>query len=81
MIMNVNIQKAKRVDPSKYVRYTSKPSKDKLTKQIVYGLDSSVNTLNIPGFKQSSGTSRFNTNSLTWKPNTTQSYIKNHQIF
>ena len=80
-VKSVNIQKAKRVDPSKYIRYTSKPSRDKLTKQIVYGLDSSVNTLNIPGFKQSSGTSRFNTNSLTWKPNTTQSYIKNEYNF
>ena len=80
-VKSVNIQKAKRVDPSKYVRYTSKPSRDKLTKQIVYGLDSSVNTLNIPGIKQSSGASRFNTNSLTWKPNTSQSYIKNEYNF
>lgn len=76
-IKSVNIQKAKRVDPSKYTKYTTKPSKEKLSRQIVYGLDSSVNTVNIPGFKQSSGTSRFNTNSLTWKPNTTHSYIKN----
>ena len=44
-------------------------------------MDSSVNTVNIPGFKQSSGTSRFNTNSLTWKPNTTHSYIKNEYDF
>ena len=80
-VKSVNIQKAKRVDPSKYVKYTSKPSRDKLSKQIVYGLDSSVNTLNIPGFKQSSGVSRFNTNSLTWKPNTTHSYIKNEYDF
>ena len=47
----------------------------------MYGLDSSVKTLNIPGFKQSSGTSRFNTNSLTWRPNTTHSYIKNEYDF
>ena len=80
-VKSVNIQKAKRVYPSKYVRYTTKPSRDKLTKQIVYGLDSSVNTLNIPGFKQSSGTSRFNTNSLTWRPNTSHSYIKNEYNF
>ena len=80
-VKSVNIQKAKRVDPSKYTKYTTKPSKEKLSRQIVYGLDSSVNTVNIPGFKQSSGTSRFNTNSLTWKPNTTHSYIKNEYDF
>ena len=80
-IKSVNIQKAKRVDPSKYTKYTTKPSKEKLSRQIVYGLDSSVNTVNIPGFKQSSGTSRFNTKSLTWKPNTSHSYIKNEYDF
>jgi len=80
-VKSVNIQKAKRVDPSKYTKYTTKPSKEKLSRQIVYGLDSSVNTVNIPGFKRSSGTSRFNTNSLTWKPNTTHSYIKNEYDF
>ena len=47
-IKSVNIQKAKRVDPSKYTKYTTKPSKEKLSRQIVYGLDSSVNTVNIP---------------------------------
>ena len=80
-IKSVNIQKAKRVDPSKYTKYTTKPSKEKLSRQIVYGLDSSVNTVNIPGFKQSSGISRFNTNTLTWKPNTSHSYIKNEYDF
>ena len=80
-IKSVNIQKAKRVDPSKYAKYTTKPSKEKLSRQIVYGLDSSVNTVNIPGFKQSSGISRFNTNTLTWKPNTSHSYIKNEYDF
>ena len=80
-IKSVNIQKAKRVDPSKYAKYTTKPSKEKLSKQIVYGLDSSVNTVNIPGFRQSSGISRFNTNTLTWKPNTSHSYIKNEYDF
>ena len=80
-IKSVNIQKAKRVDPSKYTKYTTKPSKEKLSRQIVYGLDSSVNTVNIPGFRQSSGISRFNTNTLTWKPNTSHSYIKNEYDF
>jgi len=80
-IKSVNIQKAKRVDPSKYAKYTTKPSKEKLSRQIVYGLDSSVNTVNIPGFRQSSGISRFNTNTLTWKPNTSHSYIKNEYDF
>tara|TARA_B000000557_G_scaffold264713_1_gene271196 strand:- start:3896 stop:5293 length:1398 start_codon:yes stop_codon:yes gene_type:complete len=76
-----NIYKAKRVNPSKYKEFTTKPSKDKLTKQIIYGLDSSVRDINIPGFKQSSGIQRFNTNSLTWKPNTSHSYIKNEFSF
>lgn len=80
-VKSVNIQKAKRVDPLKYTKYTTKPSKEKLSRQIVYGLDSSVNTVNIPGFKRSSGTSRFNTNTLTWKPNTSHSYIKNEYDF
>jgi hypothetical protein len=78
---NVNIQRAKRINPSKYINYTTKPSKEKLTKQLVYGLNSSVNNINIEGFTRTHGTSRFNTNSLLWKPNTSHSYIKNEYNF
>ena len=78
---HVNMQRAKRVNPSKYVSYTTQPSKEKLSKQLVYGLDSSVNTINIEGFTRTHGTSRFNTNSLLWKPDTSRSYIRNEYNF
>lgn len=77
----VNMQRAKRINPSKYVSYTTQPSKEKLSKQIVYGLDSSINNINIEGFTRTHGTSRFNTNSLLWKPDTSRSYIKNEYNF
>ena len=76
-----DIQKAQRVNPSKYVGYTTKPSVEKLSKQIVYGLHSTVSDINIEGFMPSHGTSRFNTDSLTWRPNTSRSYVKNEYNF
>lgn len=76
-VKHVNIQRAKRVNPSKYTNYTTKPSVEKLSKQLVYGLDSSVNNINIEGFTRTHGTSRFNTDSLLWKPDRSHSYIKN----
>lgn len=78
---NVNMYKAKRVNPQKYTSFTTTPSKDKLSRQIVHGLNSSVSNINIPGFIPSRGSERFNTNTLTWKPNRSFSYIKNEYAF
>jgi len=78
---NVNMYKAKRVNPRKYTSFTTTPSKDKLSRQIVHGLNSSVSNINIPGFAPSHGSERFNTNTLTWKPNRSFSYIKNEYAF
>ena len=40
-----------------------------------------VSDINIEGFMPSHGTSRFNTDSLTWRPNTSRSYVKNEYNF
>jgi len=78
---NVNMHRAKRVNPLKYTSFTTTPSKDKLSRQIVHGLNSSVSNINIPGFAPSHGSERFNTNTLTWKPNRSFSYVKNEYAF
>jgi len=74
---DVNIKKAKRVDPRKYKRFTTEPSKDRLSKQIVHGLKPVTNKMNVNGFEKSHGNQRFNLKNMKWKNVTNNAYVKN----
>src|SRR5210317_1106105 len=55
---NVNIKKAKKVDPYRYKRYTTEPSKERLSKQLVHGLKTVSNNMNVEGFNKTHGNQR-----------------------
>jgi hypothetical protein len=74
----VNMQKALRVNPRNYETYTTRPSVERLSKQIVHAVKPSVNNnIIIEGYEKTHGNQRFNTNTLTWKPANNISYIQN----
>ena len=56
----VSVSQAKRIDPYKYKNFTTKPSEDKLSKQIVHGLKPVTKNTNINGYKKSSGNQKLN---------------------
>lgn len=74
---NVPISKAMRVNPRKYEKFTTQPVKERLSKQIVYGLKPSMNNTKVNGYENSSGNKRLNLNTLTWKNVKNNSYVKN----
>lgn len=73
----VSINKAMKVDPKKYKNYTTEPSREKLSKQIVHGLKPVVKNTNVEGYEKSSGNQRFNTKNLKWKKVKNNAYVKN----
>ena len=75
--VNIPIGKAMKIDPRKYKNYTTKPSDERLSKQIVHGLKPVVKNTNVSGYTKSSGNKRFNTKSLKWKNVNTTAYVKN----
>ena len=73
----VNMSLAAKVNPYKYEEYTTKPQADRLAKQFVYGVKTSVPNVNIPGFTKTHGDQRFNLKKQEWVKNTSNSYVKN----
>jgi hypothetical protein len=73
----VPVTRAARVDPFKYKNFTTKPSEDKLSKQIVHGLKTVTKNTNVNGYKNSSGNKRLNLENLKWKNVKNNSYVKN----
>lgn len=73
----VSMNQAKRIDPYKYKNFTTKPSDDRLSKQMVYGFKSAVKNTKVNGYEKSSGNKRFNLGSQSWKNVTNNSYVKN----
>ena len=73
----INMKKATRVNPNRYAKFTTEPSKQRLTKNIVYGLNPITNNNNIEGYNRSNGNQRFNLKTLKWKKNNTNAYVKN----
>jgi hypothetical protein len=71
------LKKALRVDPYKYEKFTSTPSKERLSKQIVHGVKTVVPNVTVKGFEKSHGSQRLNLDSYLWKKNTTDAYVKN----
>ncbi len=73
----VSMNQAKRVDPYKYKNFTTKPSDERLSKQLVHGLKTVTKNVKINGYEKSSGNKRFNLKSLKWKNVKNNSYVKN----
>jgi hypothetical protein len=74
---NVNVRKAKKVDPRKYSKFTTEPSKERLSKQLVHGLKPVNNKMNVEGFEKTHGNQRFNLKNLKWKNVKNNAYVKN----
>jgi hypothetical protein len=74
---NVNMSLAAKVDPMRYKEFTTKPREDRLSKQLVYGVKTTVPNVNIPGYAKTHGNQRFNLNRQEWVKNTSKSYVKN----
>lgn len=72
----VSIQKASKVDPYKYKKYTTKPLPERLSKQIVHGLKPIIKNTNVEGYKNSHGNKRFNTAKLKWRNVKNEAYVK-----
>jgi hypothetical protein len=73
----VSMNRAAKINPYKYKNYTTKPSEERLSKQLVHGLKTSTNNVKINGYENSSGNKRFNLTNLKWKNVTNNSYVKN----
>lgn len=75
--VSVPMKKAMNINPYNFKKYTTEPSKEKLSKQLVYGLNPVVNKTNVNGYKNSNGNKRFNLKELKWKNVNNKSYVKN----
>ena len=74
---DVNMTLAAKVNPYRYIEYTTKPNEDRVSKQLVYGVKTSVPNINVPGYTKTYGNQRFNLNKQEWVKNTSIPYIKN----
>ena len=74
---SVNMSQAARVNPLKYIEYTTKPKAERVSKQLVYGVKTSVPNINVPGYSKTHGNQRFNLNKQEWVKNTSPTYIRN----
>ena len=73
----VSMARATNINPYKYDNYTTKPSDERLSKQLVQGLKTTYNNVKVKGYENSSGNKRFNVKTLKWKNVTNNSYVKN----
>lgn len=71
------IKKALRVDPFKYETFTTKPTRDKVSKQFVHGIKTSLPNVNVSGYEKTYGDQRLNMDTLKWKTNDTTEYVRN----
>lgn len=74
---SVPMNRAKRVNPYNYKKFTTKPSEERLSKQLVHGLKPVIKNTNINGYENSSGNKRFDIKTLTWRDVKNNSYVRN----
>ena len=74
---NVDMSLAAKVNPARYSEYTTKPNEDRISKQFVYGIKSSIPNISVPGYERTYGNQRFNLNKQEWVKNTSKSYVRN----
>lgn len=78
----VSINKASRVNPRNYSKFTTEPLKDRLSKQLVHGIKTiTPGTLVGNNYEKSSGSKRFNVNKLKWVNVNNNAYVKNEQNY
>jgi hypothetical protein len=76
------IKKASQINPQKYKLATTTPSKQKLSKDIVYGLKSNSNNMKTPvNYLRTQSNHIFNLEKMNWKPNPNQNYVRNEMNF
>ena len=73
----VNMTEAGKVNPMKYVKYTTEPSIDSSSRKLLYGVKTSSNDLKVNGFRPTNGNMRVNLDTLKWVENKNNSYIGN----
>ena len=73
----VPMNKAKQVNPYNYKNFTTKPTEERLSKQLVHGLKSVSKNTKINGYEKSNGNKRFNLKTLTWMNVKNNAYVKN----
>ena len=76
-IGHVSVTRATKINPARYAYFTTKPSDERLSKQLVHGLKPVVKNTKVEGYQNTNGNKRFNLNSLTWKTNNRNAYVKN----
>ena len=74
---NVSIQKAMKVNPYKYKKFTTEPSEERLSKKLVHGLNPVSRKTVIEGYERSNGNQRFNLKNLKWKRENNNAYVRN----
>lgn len=79
--IRVNMSQAAKVNPFSYKEYTSQPKIDRLARQLVYGIKTSVPNMVIPGYAKTNGNQRFNLNKQEWRKNTSRAYVKNEYAY
>jgi len=76
------MKKAGKINPQKYKLSTTAPSKQKLSKDIFYGLKSNHNTMQTPpNYLRTQSNQIFNLGKMNWKPNPNQNYVRNEMDF
>jgi len=73
----VSINTALRVNPRKYEKFTTEPSRERLSKKIVHGVNPVTKNTVVEGYERSNGNQRFNLKTLKWKKNNTNAYVRN----
>jgi hypothetical protein len=68
------------IDPYRYKNITSKPSKERVYKQLFYGIKGSSN-LKVPGYEPTLSNYRFNVHKENWVKNTDPLYIHNEATY
>jgi|TARA_B110000305_G_scaffold1480_1_gene1457 hypothetical protein len=74
---DVSMKNALQVDPRKYTKYTTEPSRERLSKQIVHGVNPVTRNAVVEGYERSNGNQRFNLNTLRWKRDNSNAYTRN----
>jgi hypothetical protein len=66
-----------KVNPYKYKKFTTEPSKERLSKKMVHGLNPVSRKTVIEGYERSNGNQRFNLKNLKWKRENNNAYVRN----
>ena len=76
------MKKAAKINPQKYKLSTTAPSKQKLSKDIFYGLKSNHNAIQTPpNYLRTQSNQIFNLEKMNWKSNPNQNYVRNEMDF